>query len=66
MEMSETVTEIVLIYFDTIFRLADGESRPAEDTPSAAEMQFFGNLNAIGQVDVANPDQVKHREVCQR
>ncbi|KAF8948029.1 hypothetical protein BGZ47_006892 [Haplosporangium gracile] len=40
----------------------DGESRPLEDTPSAAEMQFFGNLNAIGQVDVANPDQVKHRE----
>ncbi|KAH7048670.1 hypothetical protein BKA57DRAFT_492731 [Linnemannia elongata] len=40
----------------------DGESRPLEDTPSAAEMQFFGNLNTIGQVDVANPDQVKHRE----
>ncbi|KAF9905439.1 hypothetical protein EC991_001667 [Linnemannia zychae] len=40
----------------------DGESRPLEDTPSAAEMQFFGNLNAIGQVDVSNPDQVKHRE----
>ncbi|KAG0376535.1 hypothetical protein BGX24_007608 [Mortierella sp. AD032] len=40
----------------------DGESRPLEDTPSAAEMQFFGNLNTIGQVDVSNPDQVKHRE----
>ncbi|KAF9146035.1 hypothetical protein BGX30_005131 [Mortierella sp. GBA39] len=40
----------------------DGESRPLEDTPSAAEMQFFGNLNTIGQVNVANPDQVKHRE----
>ncbi|KAG0258799.1 hypothetical protein BGZ95_004872 [Linnemannia exigua] len=40
----------------------DGESRPLEDTPSAAEMQFFGNLNVIGQVDVSNPDQVKHHE----
>ncbi|KAF9098988.1 hypothetical protein BGX29_009005 [Mortierella sp. GBA35] len=40
----------------------DGESRPVEDTPSAAERQFFGNLNAIGQVDVHNPDQIKHRE----
>lgn len=41
----------------------DGESRPLEDTPSAAEMQFFGNLRTIGQVKVDDPDQVKHHEV---
>ncbi|GJJ76516.1 hypothetical protein EMPS_08875 [Entomortierella parvispora] len=40
----------------------DGESRPLEDTPSAAEMQFFGNLRTIGQVKVDDPDQVKHHE----
>ncbi|KAF9205459.1 hypothetical protein BGZ49_003988 [Haplosporangium sp. Z 27] len=40
----------------------DGESRPLEDTPSAAERQFFGNLRTIGQVKVPNPDQVKHHE----
>ncbi|KAF9365144.1 hypothetical protein BGX34_011200 [Mortierella sp. NVP85] len=33
-----------------------GESRPFEDTPSAAELQFFGNLRTIGQVQVPNPD----------
>ncbi|KAF8941338.1 hypothetical protein EDD21DRAFT_414646 [Dissophora ornata] len=40
----------------------DGESRPLEDTPSAAEIQFFGNLKSIGQVKVPNPDQIKHQE----
>ncbi|KAF9431354.1 hypothetical protein BGZ76_000423 [Entomortierella beljakovae] len=40
----------------------DGESRPLEDTPSAAELQFFGNLRSIGQVQVPSPDQVKHHE----
>ncbi|KAG0348882.1 hypothetical protein BG004_003833 [Podila humilis] len=40
----------------------DGESRPYEDTPSAAEMQFFGNLKTVGQVEVHNPDQIKHHE----
>ncbi|KAF9585540.1 hypothetical protein BGW38_001911 [Lunasporangiospora selenospora] len=39
-----------------------GESRPVEDTPSAAQLQFFGNLNTIGQVNVPNPDQIKHHE----
>ncbi|KAG0006730.1 hypothetical protein BGZ65_004582 [Modicella reniformis] len=39
-----------------------GESRPFEDTPSAAELQFFGNLRTIGQVEVPNPDQIKHQE----
>ncbi|KAG0265410.1 hypothetical protein BG011_004795 [Mortierella polycephala] len=39
-----------------------GESRPLEDTPSAAEMQFFGNLRTLGQVQVPNPDQIKHHE----
>jgi hypothetical protein len=41
----------------------DGESRPLEDTPSAAELQFFGNLRTIGQVKVEDPDQIKHHEV---
>ncbi|KAF9950072.1 hypothetical protein BGZ72_008182 [Mortierella alpina] len=40
----------------------DGETRPAEDTPSAAELQFFGNLKTLGQVQVPNPDQIKHHE----
>ncbi|KAF9115512.1 hypothetical protein BGX27_007527 [Mortierella sp. AM989] len=40
----------------------DGESRPLEDMPSAAELQFFGNLRTIGQVKVSDPDQVKHHE----
>ncbi|KAG0053910.1 hypothetical protein BGZ83_000223 [Gryganskiella cystojenkinii] len=40
----------------------DGESRPLEDTPSAAELQFFGNLRTIGQVKVDDPDQIKHHE----
>ncbi|KAF9187171.1 hypothetical protein BGZ51_001495 [Haplosporangium sp. Z 767] len=39
-----------------------GESRPLEDTPSAAELQFFGNLRTLGQVQVPNPDQIKHHE----
>ncbi|KAI1315813.1 hypothetical protein EDD11_000308 [Mortierella claussenii] len=43
----------------------DGESRPLEDTPSAAELQFFGNLRSIGQVKVANPDEIKHHEAEQ-
>ncbi|KAF9428289.1 hypothetical protein BGZ94_002877 [Podila epigama] len=43
-------------------RRDDGGSRPFEDTPSAAEMQFFGNLKTVGQVEIHNPDQVKHHE----
>ncbi|KAF9317532.1 hypothetical protein BG003_000677 [Podila horticola] len=43
----------------------DGESRPYEDTPSAAELEFFGNLKTVGQVKVINPDYVKHREAEQ-
>ncbi|KAF9351786.1 hypothetical protein BGX26_010256 [Mortierella sp. AD094] len=43
----------------------DGESRPLEDTPSAAELQFFGNLRSIGQVKVPSPDQVKHYEAVE-
>ncbi|KAF9175711.1 hypothetical protein BGX21_000564 [Mortierella sp. AD011] len=43
----------------------DGESRPLEDTPSAAELQFFGNLRSIGQVKVPNPDQIKHQEAAE-
>ncbi|KAG0208871.1 hypothetical protein BGX28_000270 [Mortierella sp. GBA30] len=43
----------------------DGESRPVEDTPSAAELQFFGNLKTLGQVQVPNPDQIKHQEAEQ-
>ncbi|KAG0304247.1 hypothetical protein BGZ98_005759 [Dissophora globulifera] len=39
-----------------------GESRPPEDTPSAAQLQFFGNLRSIGQVQVPNPEQIKHHE----
>ncbi|KAF9208021.1 hypothetical protein BGZ59_010839 [Podila verticillata] len=40
----------------------DGESRPFEDTPSAAELEFFGNLKTVGQVQVNNPDYIKHHE----
>ncbi|KAG0027958.1 hypothetical protein BGZ82_008693 [Podila clonocystis] len=43
----------------------DGESRPYEDTPSAAELEFFGNLKTVGQVQVNNPDQIKHHEAEQ-
>ncbi|KAG0089410.1 hypothetical protein BGZ93_009873 [Podila epicladia] len=43
----------------------DGESRPYEDTPSAAELEFFGNLKTVGQVQVHNPDQIKHHELLQ-
>ncbi|KAG0356926.1 hypothetical protein BG005_004115 [Podila minutissima] len=43
----------------------DGGSRPYEDTPSAAELEFFGNLKTVGQVQVHNPDQIKHHEAEQ-
>ncbi|KAG0237008.1 hypothetical protein BGW41_000300 [Actinomortierella wolfii] len=37
----------------------DGSTRPIEDRP---DMRYFGNLQRIGQVDINNPDYIKHRE----
>ncbi|KAF9160225.1 hypothetical protein DFQ26_005769 [Actinomortierella ambigua] len=37
----------------------DGSARPIEDRP---DTRYFGNLQRIGQVDINNPDYIKHRE----
>ncbi|KAF9971051.1 hypothetical protein BGZ73_006068 [Actinomortierella ambigua] len=37
----------------------DGSKRPLEDRP---DTRYFGNLQRIGQVDVDNPDYIKHRQ----